>query len=168
MQTLAGLDWQKKKKKKGRQKSPSHPLSYIPLSFQLIHSTFMISQPSPTHAYPSLSSEFSCPSKMLFSPVTKEKNTQYCYCINPLPLHKTRKWSFVVVVGGGVRISKGGFGYLLEKYFFFNPKLTRAPCLPKFLFIFDVQSVLQLVSTSPTTPTTGHAFASGHTNFFFL
>lgn len=106
------------------------------------------------------------PFKNAVFPSNKRKNTQYCYCINPLPLHKTRKWSFVVVVGGGVRISKGGFSYLLEKYFFFNPKLTRAPCLPKFLFIFHVQWVLQLVSTSPTTPKTGHAFASGHTNFF--
>ena len=73
----------------------------------------------------------------------------------------------MVVVGGGVRISKGGFSYLLEKYYF-NPKLTQAPCLPKFLFIFHVQSIIQVMSTSPMTPTTGHAFASGHTNFFFL
>ena len=74
MQTLAGLDWQEKKKKNNGQKSPSHLLSYIPLSSQLIHSTFTISQPSPTHAYPSPYREFRCPSKMLFSPVTKEKN----------------------------------------------------------------------------------------------
>lgn len=108
---------------------------------------------------------------MLFSQVTKEKIHDIATVSTPLLYIRVGKGffgCFVVVVGGGVRISKGGLGYLLEEYYLLNPKLTQAPCLPKFLFIFHVQSVPQLVSTSPTTPTAGHAFASAHTKFFFL
>ena len=47
---------------------------------------------------------------------------------------------------------RGDFSYFLEKYYFLNPKLTQAPGLQKFPFIFHLQSVLQSVGTSPKTP----------------
>lgn len=95
MQTLANLDWQKKKDRK----HCSHLISYIPLSSQ--PSIFMIFQPPPFHIFPK-----SLVALQKFHFRIRRKYILFkLYQAHSLQKSKKRSLGYFVVAVGDVRIS---------------------------------------------------------------
>lgn len=142
MQTLANLDWQKKKDRK----HCSHLISYIPLSSQ--PSIFMIFQPPPFHIFPK-----SLVALQKFHFRIRRKYILFkLYQAHSLQKSKKRSLGYFVVAVGDVRISQGRFQLPLKKLpSFLNQNSLRLLVFQNFHLTFHLQSVLQSVGVFLTT-----------------